>query len=227
MNPWTAWLYGSVARGDYDSDSDLDILVIADDDDVLPNIDGLTAVLPQSQHRSIRRYSWSEVEGMAAYGSLFLRHVHLEGRALLPGDGTARLVRILQDLGPYTETERDLSGFRVALNDVERSLIDGGEPAFELSIIATVIRHSSILASYHMGKVAFGRERSIRVTFAEFDMRDMADSALQLYSFRLQKSRGLVAPIEPSIELACAWLSIAREYLLRMEDRICIPRIAC
>ena len=227
MSSWAAWLYGSVARGDHDPSSDLDILVIADQNCLVPDIDYLIADLPQTRYRSIRRYSWGEVEGMAAYGSLFLRHLALEGRSLQPGTGADRLVRILQNLGPYTETERDLLGFTLALNDVERSLADGGDPAFELSIIATVIRHSSILASYHLGKVAFGRSRSIVETFAELGMRDLADSALELYRFRLQETRNLVTAIEPSIDLALEWLSIVRQYLLRMEERICSPRIAC
>jgi predicted nucleotidyltransferase len=86
------WLYGSQARGDTDTLSDVDVLVAGEvDAEALGQ-------LPYSQPQlSVVRYDWDELELMASYGSLFLHHVRLEGRPQY-ADKNSRLATLLETL---------------------------------------------------------------------------------------------------------------------------------
>src|SRR4051794_28884949 len=112
------WLYGSVARGTDDNTSDLDVLVVGPALSGGPMTRSPVATLPRTEHLSLRNYSWAEVEAMASYGSLFLLHLHLEGRPLVTNNAADRLRRILDSLPPYAGADRDILGFSVALQDV-------------------------------------------------------------------------------------------------------------
>lgn len=217
---WTAFLYGSVARGDeVPGVSDLDVLLVSDSEvgDHLPQIMKLTARLPQAQHLSVAHYSWEEVSGMARYGSLFLWHVKTEGRALIQTIGTERFINTLSLLPEYQGASRDLNGFAISLRDVSDSLKDGGDVAFELGVIATVIRHASILACAQLNNPTYDRRSSVFTSFEALGLREFAHEAVDIYQFRLSAARGLRPQISPSINLANKWLSIASTLVQRME----------
>src|SRR5215510_14420602 len=91
------WLYGSHARGDVDANSDRDVLVVgsASRDEVLELGD-------LNPNPSVSQYEWSEIEGMAEYGSLFLHHLRLEGRRVFEGPfSSGKLAHLLDNLRPY------------------------------------------------------------------------------------------------------------------------------
>jgi hypothetical protein len=215
MNSMEAWLYGSVARGQYLSNSDLDVLVVGDPIQDL-DLDPIVLNLPQAEHLSIRRYDWSAVCGMAAYGSLFLLHLKLEGRRLWRYGAGPDLAVLLRDLPRYSLVERDLAGFDLALSDVTDSLDDGGDPAFELSVVATVIRHCSILACYLMGRPCFDRHSSISYSFDQLDMSQLTEEALNLHHFRLAQARAIPLEQRPSQSLARRWCHHASDYVARV-----------
>ena len=218
MNDWTIWLYGSVARGDYDPESsDLDVLLVSDSEctpDIVPR---LTSGLPCSEHLSLVRYGWSELRAMARYGSLFLWHLRTEGRPLMDGPGTNAFRGLLEQLPVYSESARDVNGFRLALQDCANSLRDGGDSFFELAIIATVLRHASILACSVHGIPAYARGRTLEIALRQYDMQEHLEEAFALYHFRLGLARGLPAVIPPSYELAAKWLEIANSFVNSLE----------
>lgn len=217
MTDTTVWLYGSVARGDDTPKSDLDILVV--DDSVPFRIfeHKILQALPHFENLSARQYSWQEIIAMASYGSLFLLHIKLEGRPVVDGLGASRLKGILDELPSYSGRTRDLKGFRIALQDSRTSLADGGDPTFELSVIATVIRHASILACYFIGQPAFDRETSIPRALNSVNLNAAAPGALELYDFRLAQARDIPTKIVPSHELAQTWLNVAFDFITRLE----------
>ena len=157
------WLYGSRARGDSDALSDTDLLVVGDQGvDIAPAIDEL-----DYPRISPSFYSWDEVERMAAYGSLFLRHVAAEGERLRASTtAPRRLPALLANLPAFSRSRQDLSGFRRALAESRASLRDGGWPDFECEVVATVARHAAILGAYCVGEAAFGRERPFHIAGA-------------------------------------------------------------
>src|SRR5438552_4163356 len=94
----TLWLYGSYARRDSDSWSDVDLLLVSNSELVeeglgveetlrradlnLAEIPELNTWVTEPSKLSISRYTWNEIEEMASYGSLFLHHLRLEGESL-------------------------------------------------------------------------------------------------------------------------------------------------
>ncbi len=215
MNDSVLWLYGSVARGQYGESSDLDVLCAVEDHAEAPPLGDL-ARLPQAEHLSMQTYTWHELEAMASYGSLFLLHLKMEGRPLTEGTGALRLTRLLSDLPEYRQGAKDVAGFQVALQDVRDSLSDGGDPVFELSTIATVIRHSSILACYLLGRPEFDRVQSITTAFRSLDMEEHALGALDIYQHRLAEARSITATAEPTAAAAQHWLDVAEQFIARL-----------
>ena len=112
------WLYGSHARGDADALSDVDVLVVSESSDEPVSIDCID--LP-SRQLSVTRYTWTEIDGMVDAGSLFLRHLQMEGQ---PASETllakGRLDSSLARLGPYRMARRDVRGFEEVLSDVKK-----------------------------------------------------------------------------------------------------------
>ncbi|MDX6611525.1 MAG: hypothetical protein QOD75_711 [Blastocatellia bacterium] len=175
MNELNAlWLYGSYARHDSDSWSDVDLLLISNSEvveedlgaeETLRRADLHVAGIPELSNWmnepskvSISRYTWNEIEEMASYGSLFLHHLRLEGKSLWEADAVkGRLAKLLKQLPPYERATTDLIAFRRTIADVRDSLFEGGSVAFEMIVLATVLRHSCILGCYLAGDPDFGR----------------------------------------------------------------------
>jgi hypothetical protein len=217
MNDAAIWLYGSVARGTDSEASDLDILVVQDSQEpqALPVA---CAALARADHLSLRHYSWREIEGMASYGSLFLLHLKLEGCPLVENWSTVRMRTLLTALPPYTGKKRDLQGFTIALGDVAQSASDEGDPAFELSVLATVFRHASILGCYLMDEPAFDRDISITRALTAVGMLDWAEGAVSLYEHRLALARNIPPRTPPTVETVIKWHRVASEFISRLGD---------
>lgn len=212
------WLYGSHARGDSDADSDLDLFVASDEPFLLPVIE--TESWLQNERASISRYSWSEVEGMAGYGSLFLQHLHLEGRLLYEGSQVqGRLGTILSKMGDYRLAQRDIRGFQAVVKDVERSLEIEGCEIFETSVIATVIRHASILGCWLLGRPSFSRTEPVArlVSLAGLSTA-ISDGFQDLYRFRLYIDGRLDSGALPTMPLSKKWIGLAKEVVTCVEE---------
>src|SRR6476619_6606291 len=98
-SPFVEVLYGSAARGDNDIFSDIDLVIIDDYAEKQPSLSSATVV----------RYTWSEFTEMASYGSLFLRHLRMEGRILSADDNGRGVYRaIVDDLPRYHRVHFDL-----------------------------------------------------------------------------------------------------------------------
>jgi predicted nucleotidyltransferase len=149
------WIYGSRARGDADELSDTDVLVVAEP---TTEVDSLVADLDYP-HITVSRYSWSEMEAMQAYGSLYIHHLRLEGLRVRPAPrDPERLATLIASVPPFGRARVDLEGFRQAVKEATCSLASGGWPDLECEVVATVARHAAILGAYCAGQPVFGRE---------------------------------------------------------------------
>ena len=179
----TIWLYGSHARGNAKPDSDLDVLVIGDGD---PHRPGVPDVGERSKNLSISRYSWSEIRGMASYGSLFLHHLRLEGRPIFDDqDCRGRLRQLLDELPEYTRGSRDVKGFGSVLRDVGAELTRRCDDPYELSVLGTIIRHSAILGCWLLGTPQFGRAKPVHVIAEAIGSEADWGGFRELYQYRL------------------------------------------
>jgi predicted nucleotidyltransferase len=212
------WLYGSVARGMDTPISDLDLLVAPQlGPQEVPEVAKLVRALPQSDRRSITVYSWEQLTAMAAYGSLFLVHLRSEAR-LLYGRGSGRgLAQVVETLPPYSRADHDLWGFAQTLADVDESLRSGGDPSYELGVVATVVRHCSILATYLGGTPVFDRERSISTAFALVGQERAVPAALKLHAYRMARL-GRLNVAEAGIEVALGLTHMARNFVEEVKN---------
>jgi hypothetical protein len=215
------WVYGSVARGTHSQSSDLDVLVVSDSDPDPLLVWAAVADLPQAHHLSVRRYSWREVAQMADYGSLFLLHLKLEGHLLHTTLRASGMSQMLRTLPAYRNDIRDIRGFLKALEDVRWALddaLDDDDILFELGVIATVIRHCSILACYKLGAPRFQMADSIRTSFAAVGMSGLAGAAIELYQFRLATARRISPATRPRMHEANTWLTRGQEYVEKVGE---------
>lgn len=208
-------LYGSRARGDADESSDVDVLVLSDHDRD-GRLESPVARGCDPAKLAVTRYRWNEFDGMHSYGSLFLHHLHKEG-VVTAGSaaGRARYGSMMRRLPKYARSTEDVRNFRLALDDVEDAIAYGDSTALlELSSLATVFRHSSILGCYAARSPTFGRHQSVP-TFARLARlpepvwRDFAS----LYAYRLAVARNLEPPAPASYDLARMWLARARVFV--------------
>jgi hypothetical protein len=218
-NDFELWLYGSEARGDVDCISDFDLLLVADSEisakDIPQENRDLLAIA------SVSRYDWNEIEGMAKYGSLFLHHLHLEGRCL--GCSNTRglsLSAILNQLPPYQRVKTDVRGFHATVDDIRQSLEDDGSLIFELSVLATVVRHAAILGCYVSGHPTFGRLRAVETVVDLWQLDPWIKSSFaELYAYRLFADHRLPrVPRNLSHEDAASWLVGADSILRKLGE---------
>lgn len=204
------WLYGSHARGDADELSDVDVLVVSESSDEPVSIDCID--LP-SRQISVTRYTWTEIDGMVDAGSLFLRHLQMEGQ---PASETlrakGRLDSSLARLGPYRMARRDVRGFEEVLTDVRMSLDSGGTLTFELATLGTVIRHACILDCALAGQPCFSRLEPVRRACENRSpMYRWAADFEVLYSYRMYAEGRLAEPPAATEALAATWCGRAGE----------------
>lgn len=208
------WLFGSVARGDTDDLSDVDVLVAGD---LEPQ--ALSRLPYPTDRVSLVRYDWPELRQMAGYGSLFLHHVRLEGK-LLYAPHESELAALLEELPPYGRAQQELSSFVRVLDDVECALTGDHSPAFELAVIATALRHSCILGCYAVGEPRFGRRSAFELFLRSAGCEDLIGAAQQLYDFRLYEDGRGTLPFTATTTEVRLWLTRARQVLAAVEREL-------
>jgi len=212
-------LYGSYARGDADDVSDVDVLVIGP---VKPIDSEIAELLPASYRGVLHtsHYTWEEFAAMSKYGSLFLHHIATESKTIrYEGDAHRRLWDLLSDLPPYRLAKRDLSAFRVTVNDVHAGLGVGLPPCFELAVLGGVARHASVLGCYVMGRPTYGRKSIARAA----DLLHLSEVHKDLelaHRFRLYEEGQCDAPSEVSLSAVNRTVDILSIFLDRLEEVI-------
>ena len=214
---YAVWLYGSHARGVVDSCSDLDILIATD---TLTSIEEIQSNVPlKLNDASLTVYSWNEIKLMAEYGSLFLQHLKLEAVPLYESPSHRGVLRrLLGKMPDYKLARRDIRGFRVVLEDVAEALSDGGQKEYELSVLATVIRHSSILGCWLLNQPSFGRLEPVSCFISSQNIESVVGSEFPiLYDYRLyadgRVERGCLQQVS-----ANGWLKGASDVVESVEE---------
>jgi hypothetical protein len=207
MSDWVVALYGSQARGEGDTLSDLDVLAVGTGATIPP-------LISQSPNLSVSKYSWDEFSRMAAYGSLFLKHLQLESCVLLSSSGgLVRYWDLLSRLGTYRLVDRDIHAFLTNIDDVlEAVTLDDSTPEFELSVLSTAIRHASILGCYLISAADFGRTTAVaRFCAARGLSERISIEFSEIYRYRLSLARGLPSPGPAHWDDVLLWAERARE----------------
>jgi predicted nucleotidyltransferase len=219
----SVWVYGSTARGDGDERSDVDILIAGDGrwwrDAVAADAE-VTRLVREGRQLSPMHFSWSEIEAMCAYGSLFLHHVRLHGRPLSRADDDP-LCSLLDELPPYRRAVQEIEAFAIVLHDVAAALAADHSPTFELAVIATALRHAFILGCYVEGDPDFGRTTPFDRLARQLDMPpETADELARLYDFRLHQQGRAPVPFQPATNDVRYWLEVADTLLATIRRRV-------
>jgi hypothetical protein len=115
-------LYGSYARGDYESSSDVDVLCITTSRKCAQRIDG---------HVSLHIYDIKDLLAMARQGSLFILHLVLEAKPIHDPCGyVGDLSAAFQKPDSYTSDARRNVGPATALLDIGESLFETAPQPF-------------------------------------------------------------------------------------------------
>ncbi len=212
------WLYGSCARGDVDRHSDRDVLVVG----YAPPSELSFRLAPLGSGLSVSHHDWPEIVAMADYGSLFLHHLRLEGTCVFEPPGSlGRLTRLLGGLGPYTRARRDLKAFELAMDDVRSAPRHLTTPQFEMTVLATVLRHSSVLGCYVTGAPKFGRTDAFRSLSERWSIPpSVADDFTALYRFRLYEEGRSEPPYQATWAHVDLWTAFAGCFLRCLEEEI-------
>lgn len=220
---YAVWLYGSHARGTADEYSDVDVLFVAADEQQEVDVESLWVGSGSFGEVSMSRYSWCEVEQMAAYGSLFLWHIRMEGRPIVEtGTAAGRLASILSNLGPYQLARRDLVGFATVVRDVEESIRDEhASLTFEASTLGTVFRHACILGCALEGRPCFSRQEPVERLAAAWKLpTGWARCFPELYRYRLYADGRVMTIDGPERGWIRTWCARTRRLLEELGERV-------
>lgn len=201
-------------------DSDIDILVVGDDPISSKIVSALVEL--DGAPLSISQYTWSEIEGMAIYGSLFLHHLRLEARPIFEGSiVSGRLRKILGTLPSYNRVRKDYIAFRTVTMDVKASLSEGGFVPFELSVLATVVRHACILGCYLEDRPTFGRLTPVKRLVTLWDLnKNIIQTYSKIYSYKLFADKRIDEPPTNTLAEARNFCDHADGVLDRMEETV-------
>lgn len=189
-------LYGSQARGEADSLSDTDLLLVSDTADA--------------------DYSWSELARLRDYGSLFMWHLHLEAQVIeSDGAGRSRWEGLSSAIPNYQRVTQDLDAFATVLNDVATALRLGDTSVqFEGDVLARTIRHAAILACYSDGEPNFSRYGAVDQTLAMHGVSEVPGLPFErLYDCVLQPQT-----VTLGVNDLLEWVEYGSELVARMRN---------
>ena len=217
-----AYLFGSVARGDDDRASDVDVLLLYDrvpsDVAQLSNRNRVAAAL--SRPCNVAEYSRTHLERLFSEGHLFAWHLHLEARGVPGWKGCDPF----PEPSPYAQGLTDAANFARLLSSSTDAFRRGTvSPVYEAGIVYVALRNIGMsLSAMTMGRPSFGRTVPFEVS-AELRASPpcSADFYETLIAARHASQRGLQAPtgftdkIVEQLDSACLWantiIELARE----------------
>lgn len=148
------WLFGSYARGDVHTTSDVDVLVISE---IAPDESFLAEILRDKNiegELSFSHYSRSGISDLISNGALFAWHIRLEGVALTSKSGW--LADKLKQISPYQTYIEDMKLLQVMVDETRQSLqCDNHTLNMEASVLSVALRNAAMMTAYISGQPDF------------------------------------------------------------------------
>lgn len=151
-------VFGSYSRGDYDAQSDLDLLVVVKDGSgTTPErqiIEAIRSSLPKEP--SVSFYGERKLQALFEEGNLFAWHLFLEARGV---EWFPRPSAVLKRPNPYATSLEDIGGLVAILEGVSSQVArNPWNAVFESGILYVCARNIAMSASWHLkARPDFGR----------------------------------------------------------------------
>lgn len=146
------WMFGSCARNESSHCSDVDVLVVSDDEE-LPNTTIDCLMKQFGKDMDLAHYNYKSLQALADQGSLFTWHLRYEGVPLYRN--VNHLETILENMEPYARHVEDLEVLLRIFEDAMVSLPKRTTFQFDLGVVATVIRNTGIIMHDLLGSRDF------------------------------------------------------------------------
>jgi len=161
------YAFGSLCRGDIDTDSDIDLLAVVEGHE------------PRVSPSTFSIYSYQRIKDLWSEGNPFAWHLALESRLVFTHDESDYL-RSLGTPSRYRNCTRDCQKFFELFKQALRSLESGGgNKVFELSTIFLSVRNIATCFSLGIGKQPdFSRRSALRLDEKKAPLSDNAYSLL-------------------------------------------------
>lgn len=145
------YIFGSLCRGEIDVDSDIDIIVLLETQNV--NIDPSVYSI----------YSYERIKTLWRNGNPFAWHLFVESKLVFSHNGND----FIKELGPpacYSQSRNDCIKFFELYSESLKSLEYGSvNLVFELSNMFLAIRNFSICYALGIGKLIFSRHAALQL----------------------------------------------------------------
>lgn len=146
-------LFGSLARGDNDKYSDMDVLIVIDiESSQHEKIKKLARKMGVSHDADISIYTRRRIFDMFNTGHLFAWHIYLESVPYFKGHEDPWF-NCLERPRAYLEAKADTDQFLNILEDSLHALISGSNHIFEAGIAHMALRNIGMIQSYVHSKI--------------------------------------------------------------------------
>ena len=144
-----AYIFGSVARGQHDGLSDLNVLAVVQDGRGKVPESAIASIIPgdlRSLKLSISWYGARRLREMFRNGELFAWHLQRETRPLFDPD---RFLSVLGAPGPYREWRADVASFRSILDYIPHQIAQNPFNAvYEAGLVYVCLRNIAMAGSW-------------------------------------------------------------------------------
>lgn len=189
---YSAYLYGSNARGDASKDSDTDILVICDDASVfdINKIELPADVLRNILFEDISIYSIDRITEMHQQGHLYTWHLYQESKFIA---GDVDRIKLLGSPGSYIGFEQDVKPLMELLDSIPSQLLGTkGNSTYEAGLIYICARNIAMAVSYFLPNgLCFKSSAPFEISNKGVAFPLTKDIYQDLRTCRLAGSRGL------------------------------------
>lgn len=194
-------IYGSVARNDADSNSDLDVFALVED--ILTEleqeevVDRICSKL-KGDEINVSIYTENIFNKMLKEGSLFLWHLKLEGKYIYNKYSTD----IFYSLSNFKGYYKNLNLYKNLFKRCKQSLNENNVNSYDLSMLFFLCRNLSILTCFFMDEPNFGRYSSYQTLVRKIRQEPLKYiDYIYLSNWRMDFTRGIEEELEyPSKE---------------------------
>ena len=215
------YLFGSVARGEHDEKSDVDVLLIIDncaEEEYIKYKKEFSRIL-QMPVSWISLYRIDKVIRMWQCGSYFLWHIKKEGKVLYSKNN--QLENLLENLPKYKNVGQDLKEYECILNDVEKESYSSEiYVEYELSVLASLIRNTCIAISYLDERLDFGRNSVVLYCKEKYKLDFAMNEYEDLYQYRLFFSGKIEQMKKGELSNLTKWVTIERNLLEIAREKV-------